>query len=85
MLGIIILVCSFVWIVSDCGISRYHSLLGTQILKNLISDVDDKIKQYETKFGELKSAFQGHAAIHTEITVLRVLNEVESIGEQVGA
>jgi len=84
-LGIRILVCSFVWIVSDRGISRYHSLLGTRVLKNLISDVDDKIKQYETKFGELKSAFQGHAAIHTEITVLRVLNEVESIGEQVGA
>jgi hypothetical protein len=75
----------FVWIVSDHGISRYHSLLGTWVLKNLISDVDDKIKQYETKFGELKLAFQGHAAIHTKITVLCVLNEVESIGEQVGA
>jgi len=57
-------------------------ILGTRILKNILSDVDDTIKQYETKFGELKSAFQGRAVLRTEITVLRVLDQVENIGKR---
>jgi hypothetical protein len=57
-------------------------LLGMRILKNILSDVDDTIKQYETKFGELKSALQGRAVLRTEITVLRVLDQVENIGKQ---
>jgi hypothetical protein len=45
-----------------------------------MSDVDNTIKQYEDKFNELKSALQGRAVLGTEITVLRVLNQVENIG-----
>jgi hypothetical protein len=50
-------------------------------MKNIMSDVDDKIRQYQDKFNELKAGFQERAMIHTEITVLRVLNQVENIGK----
>jgi hypothetical protein len=40
------------------------------MLKNIMSDVGNTVKQYEDKFSELKSAFQGRAIISsTEITL----------------
>ena len=56
--------------------------LGKRFLENVISDVDDTIKRYETKFGELKAAFRERAVLRTEITVLRVLDQVEDIGKR---
>ena len=46
-----------------------------------MSDVDSKIKQYEDKFKELKIAFQDHAILQTGITVSRIFDSVESLGE----
>ena len=58
------------------------ALPGKRALRNgFISDVDSKIKLYEDKFNELKSAFQGRAVLQTEITVLRLLSNFESLGE----
>jgi hypothetical protein len=48
-------------------------------VKNLISVVDTKIEQFLAKFSELKLAWQERAIVKTEITVLRVLDTVESI------
>jgi hypothetical protein len=42
------------------------------------TDADSKIKQYEDK---LQLAFQNRAVRQTEITVLRILDVVESLGE----
>lgn len=53
---------------------------GERTVKNFMTDTDDRIKKYETKFQELKLAFQGHAIVQTEITVLRILNTVDNIG-----
>jgi hypothetical protein len=49
-------------------------------VKNLVSDIDNKIRLYEDKFKELKSAFQERTVLQTGITVLRILDNVENIG-----
>jgi hypothetical protein len=46
-----------------------------------MSTVDSKIKQYEDKFNELKSAFQVHAILQTGITVSRIIGGIESLSE----
>jgi hypothetical protein len=45
-----------------------------------MSDADSKIKLYEGKFKELKSAFQGRAVLHTELTVMRLMSDLEDLG-----
>ncbi|KIM84510.1 hypothetical protein PILCRDRAFT_385176 [Piloderma croceum F 1598] len=52
-------------------------------VKDFISDTDSKIKQYETKSQELKLAFQRRAILQTEITVLCILNSVDTIAEEI--
>jgi hypothetical protein len=56
-------------------------LLGQRTVKNFMSDTDNRMKQYEAKFEELKLAFQGRAVLQTELTVLRILDSVDHIGE----
>ena len=46
-----------------------------------MSDVDSKIKQYEDKFKELKSAFQNHATLQTEIIVSRMFSNLNNLGQ----
>jgi hypothetical protein len=48
-------------------------------MKNLISNVDKKVEQFQSKFSELRLALQERAIVHTEITVLRVLETVITI------
>ncbi|KIM89362.1 hypothetical protein PILCRDRAFT_2588 [Piloderma croceum F 1598] len=55
----------------------------SRTVKNFTSDADNRIKRYEAKFLELKLAFQGRALIHTEITVLCILDNVENIAEEI--
>jgi hypothetical protein len=52
---------------------------GERTGKNLVSDVDSKVKQYEAKFRELKSALQASGVVHTEITVLRILDVMNNL------
>jgi hypothetical protein len=54
---------------------------GKRMAKNLVSDVDSKVKQFQDTFSSLRSALQQQADIYTEITVLRVLDVVGEIGE----
>jgi hypothetical protein len=54
---------------------------GVRTAKNLASDVDSKVKQYQDAFNKLKSELQQKATIHTEITVLRVLDVVGDLSE----
>jgi hypothetical protein len=54
---------------------------GKRIVKNLVSDVDSKVKQLQDMFSNLRSALQQRTGIYTEITVLRVLDVVGDIGE----
>jgi hypothetical protein len=61
--------------------NKISSLLGIRVLEHILSDADNKIKQYEDKFKELKSAFQERAVLQTEITVLRILDIVDGQGQ----
>jgi hypothetical protein len=70
------------------SVSRLSSWSGLRMAKNLSSEADSKITQYEDKFNEFKSAFQGHAILQTEMTVLqtkftvlRIMDSVDDIGE----
>jgi hypothetical protein len=56
-------------------------MAGKRTVKNLISDTNSRIKEYEAKFNELKLAFQGRAILRNKITVLLILDNVETIGE----
>jgi hypothetical protein len=49
--------------------------------KNLISDTNNRIKQYEDKFHDLKLAFQGKAILQTEIIIFRISDSINDIGE----
>jgi hypothetical protein len=46
-----------------------------------MSDVDSKIKQYEDKLKELKMVFQDRAILRTGITISRIMDNLESLGE----
>jgi hypothetical protein len=48
-------------------------------LKHLGSDVDSKVIQFEAKFKKLQLALQARAVVHTEITVLRILDVVNNL------
>ena len=65
------------------------SLTGLRTAKNLVSDADSKIKEYEKTFNQLLLWFRDRAALQTEITVfetkvtvLRILGNVKDLGEQ---
>jgi hypothetical protein len=81
---------SYVQTASFCESTAAISLLishcttiGSKAVKHSISDVDDQVQQYVDKFAELKSAFQGRVVLHVDITVLRILDKVEDLGEQI--
>lgn len=56
-------------------------LPGLRVGKNQISGADTAIKQYQDTFDQLKADFQVQAALKTEITVLRIQEDVENLGE----
>jgi hypothetical protein len=73
--------CMSIFIIRVAQGLQLSVMSGKRTVKNFISDTDIKIKQYETKFQELKFVFQGRAILQTEITVLRILDNVDNIGE----
>ncbi|KAN0102501.1 hypothetical protein V8E52_011886, partial [Russula decolorans] len=52
-------------------------------LKHLGSDVDSKVIQFEAKFKKLQLALQARAVVHTEITVLRILDVVNNLTTEI--
>ena len=50
--------------------------------KNLFSTTDDKINAFCDKFDRLKDEFDLGVAVHTEIAVVRILDEVHDLGAQ---
>lgn len=51
------------------------------MVKHIVSTTDSKIKQYEENFVKLKGDFQLHGTLWTGITVLRILDVVETLSE----
>lgn len=60
----------------------HKSSTGIKAVKNTVSAADSTIKQYQEAFTRLREEFEGEATIETEISVLRILNNVESSGER---
>jgi hypothetical protein len=50
------------------------------VLRNAFSQADTAILEYMKQFDALKTAIRDQAVLHTEITVLRFVGEVESLG-----
>ncbi|KIJ58793.1 hypothetical protein HYDPIDRAFT_101966, partial [Hydnomerulius pinastri MD-312] len=68
---------------TECGyfIAEYakaNSFL-TRTMKYTVSDVDARITEYENKILELKNAFLQGVAVHTAVTVFRIMNQVQDI------
>jgi len=51
-------------------------------IEHFMSDVDDKIKQYEDRFKELQTAFQNRATLVTEIAVLGILDKLDKLAAE---
>jgi len=45
-----------------------------------MSDIDARITDYENKFRELKTAFVEGVAVHTGVTVIRIMNVMKDTG-----
>ncbi|KIJ58802.1 hypothetical protein HYDPIDRAFT_101954, partial [Hydnomerulius pinastri MD-312] len=68
---------------TECGyfIAEYakaNSFL-TRTMKYTFSDIDARITEYENKLLELKNAFLQGVAVHTSVTVFRIMNQVQDI------
>ena len=60
---------------------RPDDVLGMRSVKHLISDADNQIEKYKTKFTDLQAAFDSRAILDVEISVLRILDNVEHLSE----
>jgi hypothetical protein len=55
--------------------------LGMRAVKHLVSDADHQIEEYKNKFADLQAAFNGHAILDVEISVLHILDDMEDLSE----
>jgi len=53
-------------------------------VNHLLSNADNQIQEYKNKFADLRAAFQGYATLDVEISVLRILDDVEDLSESSG-
>ncbi|KIJ58688.1 hypothetical protein HYDPIDRAFT_33932 [Hydnomerulius pinastri MD-312] len=58
--------------------AKQNSFL-TRTMKYTFSDIDARITEYENKLLELKNAFLQGVAVHTAVTVFRIMNWVQDI------
>jgi hypothetical protein len=83
-------ICSYAQNKNFCRMAHHHSrpfislhlLLGVRVVKHLVSGADARITDYQVKFDELLTEFHHEAVRNTEITVLRILDDVEGIGQR---
>jgi hypothetical protein len=54
---------------------------GIRTAKNVVFEADKKVKEHQDRFNNLRKALQEKGVINTEITVLRVLDIVDDLGE----
>ena len=50
-------------------------------MKHLISDANSQIQTYQNKFTQLREAYSARAVLDVEISVLRILDDVDDLGE----
>lgn len=52
-----------------------------QVIKNSVLNVEAQIKAFENAFIDLQRNFQSYMAVSTQLTVLKILEEVQDLGE----
>lgn len=52
----------------------------TQVIKYSVLNVEAQIKAFENAFIDLQRSFQGHMAVSTQLTVLKILEDVRGLG-----
>jgi len=62
--------------ISDC----LPLLSGTRAGRHIVGGIDAVICDYQAKFSQLREEFHDRATLHTEIMVLRILDNVENLG-----
>lgn len=88
-------ICSYAQNKNFCRMAHHHSrpfillllLIGVRAVKHLVTGADARITDYKAKFEELLTEFHWEAVrnteitvVQTKITVLRILDDVESLG-----
>ena len=56
-----------------------HSHKGKRMAKNIMSSRKDQVDKFKSKFDELRNAFQANSVAEIEITVLRVVDDLQSV------
>ena len=70
-----------------CMLRRFHCLFcvltysceGKRMLKNVGSSRKDQVDKFKSKFDELRRAFQAEGIVEIEIAVLRVVDDFQSL------
>jgi hypothetical protein len=52
-----------------------------QAIKNSVLNMEAQIKAFENAFIDLQRNFQSYMAVSTQLTVLKVLEDVQDLGE----
>jgi hypothetical protein len=60
------------------------SMLGMRGVKHLLSNADKQIQEYKNRFTDLRAAFEDNAILDVEISVLRILDDIEGLSELCG-
>ena len=58
-----------------------HSCEGKRMAKNVGSGRKDQVDKFKSKFDELRRAFQAEGTVEIEIAVLRVADDLQSLGQ----
>jgi hypothetical protein len=61
-----------------CWINSY---LATHCISNLFSDIDATILNYETAFGNIRTALEQKVVISTQLVVCRIHDALKHLGE----
>jgi hypothetical protein len=71
------------WLYDIHVVEFISSFQGSRLGKNLISDTDDRVKDYNDVFDKLLQEFRDRAAGDTMVVVHRIWRTVEDLGESV--
>ena len=52
---------------------------GKRMVKNIMSSRKDQVDKFKSKFDELRNAFQANSVAEIETTVLRMVDDLQSV------
>jgi hypothetical protein len=66
------------------NLQSIYIFLGTKAIKNMVSEADSKIQEYNDIFSKLKSDFMAYSVLQTNITVLQIKFSMDKHFENLG-